>query len=263
MTNYAAVQAALKARGFGDLGRSGPASNGVDGEWGALSQKQLNLFQAKQGIPLSIYPDAVTLTALGLPQGVVRGTDPEPIPAIWLPQAHLTGVTLHWTAGGHAFDAYDQRFYHFGISALPDGSAALVRGVNLAYNDKDHFDYARYAPHTLNCNSGRIGISMACMGGAGVQDTPFVTGPFPMLESQWDLMIRAVAQLCRTYGIPARRGSVDSHAEIERNLGIPQRGKWDFTRLSFERSTWSNAGSPADRAQAIGDRARAAILALI
>lgn len=88
------------------------------------------------------------------------------------------------------------------------------------------------ASHTLNCNTGSIGVSLCCM--AGAVESPFKAGKAPMTREQWDKLAHVVADLCRRYDIPVTRKTVLSHAEVQGTLGIKQRGKGDFTRLAFD-----------------------------
>ncbi|MBU2328302.1 MAG: SH3 domain-containing protein [Alphaproteobacteria bacterium] len=44
-------------------------------------------------------------------------------------------------------------------------------------------------------------------------------------------MLQRTAHWCRVYRIPVSRTTTLSHAEVQRNLGIRQRNKWDFTVL--------------------------------
>lgn len=89
------------------------------------------------------------------------------------------------------------------------------------------------------------------MGGA--IESPFSAGKYPMTREQWDAMISTVADLCRRYGIPVTDKTVISHAEVQNNLGLQQRGKWDFTRLAFDPSIFG--------AKACGDKMRAEVRA--
>jgi hypothetical protein len=53
-------------------------------------------------------------------------------------------------------------------------------------------------------------------------------------KAQWDKMIQVVAELARHYRIPITPKTVLTHAEVQSNFGIAQRGKWDITRLPFD-----------------------------
>jgi hypothetical protein len=45
-----------------------------------------------------------------------------------------------------------------------------------------------------------------------------------------------VAELCKHYKVPVTDKTVLSHAEVQKNLGITQRGKWDVAILPWDRS---------------------------
>jgi hypothetical protein len=168
------------------------------------------------------------------------------IPASWMPAAKMQRVICHWTAGRHKATDLDRKHYHFII----EGDGNLVRGVpSVKLNETPA--KVGYAAHTLNCNSGSIGVSMACMYNA--KESPFNPGPAPMTAVQWNAMVKAVAELCRFYQIPVTPKTVLSHAEVQANLGIKQRGKWDFTRLAFDSSVIG--------AKACGDKMRREVMA--
>ncbi len=205
-------------------------------------------------------PGSETIAAMGmaLDELVTRrgGVEPVPapakpgpatlLPADWMPDAKMQRVIVHWTAGTHTASEIDRGHYH----VLIEGSGNPVRGkASIKLNEAPA--KAGYAAHTLNCNSASIGVSMCCMGGA--IESPFSAGKYPMTRDQWDAMTSAVADLCRRYSIPVTDKTVLSHAEVQNNLGIQQRGKWDFTRLAFEPSVVG--------AKACGDKMRAEVRA--
>lgn len=168
-----------------------------------------------------------------------------PIPEGWMPAAAMTRVHLHWTAGAHKANAVDLRAYHI----LVEGDGTLQRGkASIALNAAPV--KPGYAAHTLNANSGAIGVSLCGM--AGAQEKPFRPGPYPLTSEQWDAGVAAIAQLCARYKIPVTRKTVLSHAEVQANLGIRQRNKWDITVLPFDPSVVG--------ARAIGDRLRAEVI---
>lgn len=169
------------------------------------------------------------------------------IPSTWLPTASIQRVILHWTAGAHKATDFDRLHYHL----LIEGDGALVRGIpSIALNSLPKAK-AGYAAHTLNCNTGSIGVSMCAM--AGALERPFSAGSQPLTKAQWDAASTAVAELCRRYSIPVGSKTVLSHAEVQANLGIKQRGKWDIAKLPFD---------PAfDTARKCGDRFRAEVKA--
>lgn len=169
---------------------------------------------------------------------------PSVIPSGWLPPAKMARVICHWTAGGHKAGAVDREHYHI----LIEGDGRLVRGDH-AIDDNVRTGDGDYAAHTRGCNTGSIGVSLCCM--AGAVEKPFAAGHAPMTMAQWGKLAAVVAQLCDRYGIAVTPRTVLTHAEVQRTLGIKQRGKWDFTRLAFDPATVG--------AKACGDRLRAEV----
>lgn len=168
------------------------------------------------------------------------------IPSSWMPSAPMKGIVAHWSAGDYVVDEIDREHYHL----IVGGNGKWVRGdheisdnVNTADDD--------YAGHTRKCNTGFIGVAMACMRGA--IESPFNPGDQPMTRLQWDTMVDGIAQLCGFYNIRVTPKTVLSHAEVQGTLGIQQRGKWDFTRLPFDPSIVG--------AEACGDKMRNEVLA--
>lgn len=151
------------------------------------------------------------------------------IPQDWMPAANMKRVIVHWTAGSHKATEFDRAHYHILIEA--DGK--LVRGKPAIDLNAGPIKPG-YAAHTLNCNTGSIGVSLCCM--AGAIESPFNPGSAPMTKEQWDKLATVVADLCRYYKIPVTPETVLSHAEVQQNLGIQQRGKWDIARLAFDPS---------------------------
>ena len=170
------------------------------------------------------------------------------IPTAWLQKVPMKRIIAHWTAGSYKVSALDREHYHFIVS----GAGEIVKGDHDVSDNVNTGD-GDYAAHTRGCNTGSIGISLACM--AGAEENPFDPGAFPMNRTQWDAMIRAIAQLCVFYDIPVMANTVLSHAEVQGTLGVVQRGKWDFTRLAFDNSVKG--------AKACGDRMRMEVKALI
>jgi hypothetical protein len=163
------------------------------------------------------------------------------IPQDWMPDAHLERIHVHWTAGRHAANPTDRKSYH----VLVEGTGALVRGErSIAANARG--SGLPPASHTLNANTGAIGVSMCCMHQA--TESPFAGGAAPLLPAQWETMVAVVAQLARRYAIPVTRATILTHAEVQSTLGIPQRNKWDITRLAFDPSVVG--------AHPVGDRMR-------
>jgi N-acetyl-anhydromuramyl-L-alanine amidase AmpD len=132
----------------------------------------------------------------------------------------LKRVIIHWTAGTNKVNEIDKEHYHF----IVDGTGRVVNGDhdpedNLSISD------GLYAAHTRGANSGAIGVSMAGMMGA---TGPTQLGLYPMTKIQWDACMALVKKLAKKYGIPVSRTSILTHAEVEKTLGIKQRGKVDI-----------------------------------
>lgn len=152
---------------------------------------------------------------------------PYKLPEAWLPAAKMSRVILHWTGGPYKVTDLDKEHYHFIIG----GDLSVHRG-KFSVKDNESAADGKYAAHTKGCNSGSIGVSIASM--AGALESPFKPGPFPLLETQWARAAEVVAQLCAFYKIPVTDKTVLTHAEVQPNLQIQQRGKWDVTRLPFD-----------------------------
>ncbi|MFC5393038.1 peptidoglycan-binding protein [Bosea vestrisii] len=238
------IQSALK--------RFGLYSGKLDSDWGPLSKAAARAFQASRGLKQTGLPDEATIVALA--QASVPAAKPNRllrvIPEAWLPKVTMRRIHFHWTGGTYKASADDRKHYHL----LVDGEAGLVRGTpSIALNVAPIRSGSGYAAHTLNANGDAIGVSVCCMGGRDVSESPFRAGAYPMTRAQFEMTARVGADLCLFYEIPVGPKTTLSHAEVQANLGIAQRGKWDFTRFAFEPGTVG--------ARACGDRLRSAITA--
>lgn len=145
------------------------------------------------------------------------------LPSAWLPDCPMARIHIHWTGGGHTPNSVDLAHYH----VLIDGAGRPVKGKPSILANSGRIKDG-YAAHTFNANTGAIGISMCGM--LHARESPFYAGPNPLTQSQWDAMIRAVAQLARVYDIAVTPRTILTHAEVQTNLGIAQRQKWDIAR---------------------------------
>lgn len=150
------------------------------------------------------------------------------LPAEWLPRVTMKKIIIHWTAGGYTAGPEDRDAYH----VITQGDGTYVRGKKSIAGNVPPLVSGTYAAHTHNGNSYSIGISMACM--AGAKEKPFDAGKYPMTEAQLESTCKAVAQMALFYGIAVMDTTVLTHAEVEPNLGIKQKGKWDVTRIAFK-----------------------------
>jgi hypothetical protein len=220
---------------------------GADGLPGEETATALRAYQGDMGIPVTGKADAATLEKLfpGMPQ---EPPSPVTVPSSWMPLVPMRGVIIHWTAGGHNPTTFDKSHYHILIA----GDGTVIRGTPTI--DLNQIPVRKgYAAHTRNCNSGWIGVSLACM--AGATESPFNAGSAPMTKAQWDKLPHVLAALCERYSIDVTPKTVLSHAEVQTNLGIAQSGKWDIARLAFDPSVKG--------AKACGDIFRARTAALL
>lgn len=143
------------------------------------------------------------------------------------PNANPKRIICHWTAGAYKASDLDRKHYHF----LVEDDGNIVQGLhNIADNDSARD--GKYAAHTLRCNTRSIGLSACCMNGA----TRANPGRFPLKEGQWRRMAALAAELCEHYDIPVTPTTVLGHFEVQENLGIMQRGKWDPGFLPWDPS---------------------------
>lgn len=225
------IQRRLLALGY-DVGKAGADGKYGDGTIGAIDTALTHLAEFRGAAD------------------IIKPSAPKPasvIPSDWMPDAKMQRVICHWTAGQHKASDFDRTHYHL----LIEDDGKPVRGKPSIKLNEKVVTGSGYAAHTLGCNTGSIGISLCCM--AGAMESPYVAGVAPMTRAQWDALAVAVADLCRRYGIPVTDKTVLSHAEVQNNLGVKQKGKWDFTRLAFDPSVVG--------AKACGDLLRAGVRA--
>jgi len=139
----------------------------------------------------------------------------------------MARIVTHWTAGAYKVSELDKEHYHIIIA----GDGTLVRGDHTIADNVSSGD-GDYAAHTRNCNTGSIGVSVACM--ANARESPFSAGPYPMTLLQWTTLARVCAQLCAAYHIPVSPKTVLGHGEVQKNLSIAQAGKWDPMKLPWD-----------------------------
>jgi hypothetical protein len=158
----------------------------------------------------------------------------------------IVRIVVHWTAGSHNPSSLDLSHYHFVI----DGAGKVHPGKwPVSANVKPV--PGKYAAHTLNCNTGSIGVAIAAMGGA--VERPFNAGKYPITPAQVSALVALCRKLANEYGIPVTRQTILSHAEVQPTLGIKQRGKWDIAWLP-------GMAAPGDPVK-VGDHLRGLIAA--
>ena len=169
------------------------------------------------------------------------------VPEDWMPECEMKRIICHWTAGG--YDASDAELEDYHILVLQDGS--LVCGTHAIDANAKPIGQS-YAAHTLHCNTESIGISVCCM--ANAIESPFDGGKCPMTKWQWEVLAQVAADLAQRYGIPVTPQTILGHGEVESNLGIEQRGKWDPLILPWQ---------PTLSKKEVGDRFRARVQTLL
>jgi len=132
-------------------------------------------------------------------------------------------IILHWTGGAYAASKLDKKHYHF----IVEGTGRVVHGD--LPPEANETTSTVYAAHTRGLNTGSIGVAVAAMYGA--VERPFNAGKYPITDRQVGAMVRLVADLCAQYDITVTPQTVLTHAEVEGNLGVKQRGKWDTNWL--------------------------------
>ncbi|MBD9544032.1 N-acetylmuramoyl-L-alanine amidase (plasmid) [Ensifer adhaerens] len=133
-------------------------------------------------------------------------------------QIQIPGSLRQWSAGAYRASDLDKEHYYF----IVEGSGNVVRGDHTIADNVSTAD-DDYAAHTRGCNTGSIGVSLACM--AGAIESPSHAGKYPMTETQWHCAMDVIAHLAEFYKIPVTSKTILSHAEVQTNLGIKQAGK--------------------------------------
>lgn len=134
-------------------------------------------------------------------------------------------IIVHWTAGANKPNGLDLQHYH----KIIDGDGVVHDGKHPISANKGKLVSGAYAAHTLNCNTGSIGVALAAM--AGAQESPFSKGTHPITRAQETSLTKLLVELSDKYSIPVTRETVLTHAEVQPTLGIKQKGKWDITWL--------------------------------
>jgi len=153
--------------------------------------------------------------------------NPSLLPTSWTPACSMRRIICHWSEGRNLANDTDRAHYHLLIEQLPDGTVRVIRGDHSIADNANTSD-GDYAAHTRSCNTGSIGVALCGM--MGCNESPFRAGPAPITQSQWNLMAQVIAILCQRYRIEVTPKTVLCHGEVQANLGIRQRGKWDPMR---------------------------------
>lgn len=196
------------------LQKYGYYSGRVDGLYGPLSRKAIEAWASTEQ----------DLDANLLPPGPGPGLL---VPQSWMPNCVMKRIIFHWTAGGPNVSEIDLDDYHIIVdqdNRLTRGNESIADNVSTADGD--------YAPHVRGLNSGSIGVALTGMMDA--EESPFKPGPYPIKLDQWRVGARVVAELAAFYNIAVTPTTILQHGEVQANLGVAQRGKWDVMVLPWE-----------------------------
>lgn len=172
------------------------------------------------------------------------------LPSSILVKALTKKVILHWTAGPAQSRADEALHYH----AILNQDLSITKGVySPADNDSIPAGKVKYAAHTRGSNTRAFGYSLAGMRGA--KQSPFEPGPDPITEAQWSRAMIHIAQICKFYRIEVTPKTVLTHAEVQKNLGVTQAGKWDIAILPWDQK-WNTA-------EKVGNLMRAEIIHIL
>lgn len=140
----------------------------------------------------------------------------------------MSRVVLHWTAGANEASSLDLMHYH----ALVEEDSDIILGDFDICDNASPLQKGEYAAHTLNCNSGSIGLAVCGMAGGKLTK-------YPITENQFLTMLWMAAACCVAFGIEPTEKTVLHHGSVERILKVRQRGKWDCLWLPY--NNWSPA----------------------
>jgi hypothetical protein len=138
-------------------------------------------------------------------------------------------VHWHWTASTYRVtDKVKSHYNH-----VYDHNGIEYEGGSPAIDQADYSPNGKGVSHTLNANTGAVGLSCVSMAGADVNwGTSVVSvGEFPITWDSIDSMLKRTAFYCKLYDIKPSRWTTLTHCEVQTNIGIRQRGKWDIRVL--------------------------------
>lgn len=142
----------------------------------------------------------------------------------------VTRVHWHWTAStydvvwdvrSHYNDVFDENGYEY------DGGALAQHQASYDWRSKIGVS------HTFNANTGAIGLAVAAMSGASANWNASTVNPgkYPMTQIQVDSMLKKTVEYCKMFNIKPSPWTTLTHAEVQTNIGIHQKGKWDIRVL--------------------------------
>ena len=141
------------------------------------------------------------------------------IPKNLLTPCSMKRVICHWSEGNYKANSTDMSTTTFSSRVTARCVAATTRSTTRKHRRQ------RLRSAYAQCEHAGDRGGCCCM--VGCQETPFKPGSQPMKKSQWNTMVQVVAELCQFYGIHVTPTTVLGHGEVQANLNITQKGKWD------------------------------------
>jgi len=141
----------------------------------------------------------------------------------------ITRVHWHWTAS--TYEVTEDVCRHYNGVFDKDGNE--YDGGAPAQQQAAYIPGKVGVSHTLNGNTGAIGLSVAAMGDATANwaENTVNQGKYPLTWEQIDAMLKKTVKYCRAFNIIPSPWTTITHCEVQTNIGIRQRGKWDIRSL--------------------------------
>jgi len=139
----------------------------------------------------------------------------------------MTRVHWHWTAGSYTVTSRTKKYYN----DLFDEKGNHYDGASPAQQQAFYIPGQTGVSHTLSGNTGAAGLSVACMAGATTRGSSVDAGKYPITWEGIDAMLERTMEYCRSFDIRVSPWTTLSHSEVQINIGIRQRGKWDIRCL--------------------------------
>lgn len=160
-----------------------------------------------------------------------------------------SGITrIHWHWAVSTYDVTPRvRSHYNGVFDYEgneyDGGAPAQHQANYSYGQNKVG-----VSHTLSANTGSVGLSVACLSGVRPDwsEMSVIQGKYPVTWKAIDAMLEKTAELCEAFDIYPSKWTTLNHAEVQPNLGIRQKGKWDIQILPHEPNKIQTASGAGD-----------------
>lgn len=144
----------------------------------------------------------------------------------------INRIHWHWTGG--SYEVTHSTLSHYNDVHTFDGDS---------HDGAPALQQVYYQPgrvgvsHTRMANTGAIGQAVACMHGATENGRKVDAGKYPITWDGIDAMLERSAEYCKMFDIRVSPWTTITHAEVQTNIGIRQRGKWDIRVLPDDLTT--------------------------